>query len=103
MQCTLLPGEILDGIDKVNRNFLWGTSDSARKMHWVEWQKVTKTKEDGGLGLQTTKGRNIAMLAKLNWRFHTEEAPWSQVLQSKYYNNRRVNTTNADKLPCSQV
>ena len=33
MQCTLLSGKILDGIDIVNRNFLWGTSESARKIH----------------------------------------------------------------------
>ena len=67
MQCTKLSGRILDGIDRVNRNFLWGTTETAKKIHWVGWQKVTKTKKDGGLGLQAAKGRNIALLAKLNW------------------------------------
>lgn len=33
MQCTQLPGKILEGIDRVNRNFLWGSSDLVRKMH----------------------------------------------------------------------
>ena len=104
MQCTLLPGKILDGMDSVNRNFLWGTSESARKIHWVRWQKVTKTKEEGGLCLQTARGRNIAMLAKLNWRLHIKnDAPWSQALRSKYCNNRRVNLANVDKLSCSGV
>ena len=28
-----------------------GSSEAIRKMHWVRWQKVTKPKEDGGLGL----------------------------------------------------
>ena len=38
---------------------------------------MTKSKEEGGLGLQSAKGKNIAILFKLNWRFHTEkEAPW---------------------------
>ena len=66
MQCTYFSGKILEGIDRVNRNFLWGTSEAAKKIHWVGWQKVTKPKDEGGLGLQTAKGRNISLLAKLN-------------------------------------
>ena len=106
MSCNviLLPRRILDGIDRVNHNFLWGTTESIRKIHWVRWHKVTKPKEEGGLGLQTARGRNIAMLAKRNWRLNTEkEAPWAKVLQEKYCNNRRLNAANADKLPCSRT
>ena len=66
MQYAYLPGRILDGVDRINRNFLWGSSDSAKKVHWVGWDKVTKSKEEGGLGLHSAKGRNIALLAKLN-------------------------------------
>jgi len=66
MQCNYIPRRILDGIDWVNWNFLWGSSEVIRKMHWVGWQKVTKPKEEGGLGLQTARGRNTALLAKLN-------------------------------------
>ena len=51
MQCAHLPGKILDGLDRVNRNFLWGTSEAARKIHWVGWHKVAKLKDRGGLGL----------------------------------------------------
>lgn len=35
IQCAYLPGRILDGVDRVNRNFLWGSSNSAKKVHWV--------------------------------------------------------------------
>ena len=37
--------------DCVNRNFLLGSSEMSKKVHWVRWQKVTKPKEEGGLGL----------------------------------------------------
>ena len=37
-------------------------------MYWVGWDKVTKPKVEGGLGIQTAKGRNMAYLSKLNWR-----------------------------------
>lgn len=65
---------------------------------------MTKTKEEGGLGLQSAKGRNIALLSKLNWRFHIEsKAPWVQVLKMKYYSHRRRIASNANKLPWSPI
>ena len=104
MQCNLLPGKVLDGIDRVNRNFLWGSTEEKGKMHWVGWKKVTRAKEEGGLGLQTAKGRNTTLLAKLNWRFHTEDkAPWAKVLRMKYCNPQRLSSRNASKLPCSRI
>ena len=91
-------------MDRVNRNFLWGSTNTVKKIHWVGWEKVTKPKEEGGLGLQTAKGRNVDLLSKLNWRFHTEgEAPWAKVLKLKYCNNRKRVAANADKLPCSSI
>ena len=67
MQSCMLPGKVLEGIDRVNRNFLWGSSENNKKMHWVGWKKVTRPKEDGGWGLQAARGRNTTLLAKLNW------------------------------------
>lgn len=37
MQGTHLPKKITNAIDRVNRNFLWESSESARKTHWVSW------------------------------------------------------------------
>ena len=51
MYSNLLPNKVLEGIDRVNRNFLWGSSEHNRKMHWVNWGEVTKPNEMGGLGL----------------------------------------------------
>ena len=65
IQNALLPNNSLDGIDRVNRNFLWGSNDHVKKMHWVNWDVVTKPKDAGGLGLQSAKGRNTALLALL--------------------------------------
>ncbi|KAL0012167.1 hypothetical protein SO802_007275 [Lithocarpus litseifolius] len=104
MQSAYLSSKIIEGIDRVNRNFLWGSPDSVRKMHWVGWSKVTKPKEKGGLGLQSAKRRNLALLAKLNWRLQTEgESLWAKVLKGKYCSTRRVTSRNRDKLPCSRV
>ena len=34
MQSNQLPARVLEGIDRVNRNFLWGSDESKGKMHW---------------------------------------------------------------------
>ncbi|XP_065632397.1 uncharacterized protein LOC136068763 [Quercus suber] len=47
MQCTYIPNKILEGVDRVNRNFLWGLSESAKKIHWVGWQKIWKAAKKG--------------------------------------------------------
>ena len=76
--------------------------DQARKMHWVKWDNGTKPKNLGGLGLQTAKGRNTALLAKLNWRLHSKDnAPWSRVLKLKYGTRQRINSRHPARLPCS--
>ena len=61
MQCSYLPDRILQGVDHVNKNFLWGLTDTVKKMHWVGWHKVTKLKSEGGLGLQTAKGKEYCI------------------------------------------
>ena len=59
MQSNLLPSKILHGIDRVNRNFIWGSMDQVRRRHWVKWDKVTKPKNFGGLGLQQRKEETL--------------------------------------------
>ena len=44
-----------------------------RKLHLVRWNKIAKPKKEGGLGLQAARAKNIALLAKLNWRLYQEK------------------------------
>lgn len=65
---------------------------------------MTKSKEEGGLAIQSAKGRNQALLTKLNWRFHVEkDALWVEVLNKKYCSTRRIKAINGDRLPCSRT
>ena len=54
-----------DGVDKIIRDLLWGSTEEKRKMHMVNWRTVTLPKDLGGLGLHSMKDRNLAILAKL--------------------------------------
>jgi hypothetical protein len=53
-------------IDKLNRNFLCGSSKDKKKMHIVGREKICKPKSVWDLGLYSTKPRNIALFSKLN-------------------------------------
>ena len=66
MQGRVLPVHLCEKLDKVNRYFLWGTTNEKRKMHIVGWNKIIQTKENGGLGIQEARAKNITLLAKLN-------------------------------------
>ena len=102
MQAAALPIHLCDKLDKINRDFLWGSTNEKRKMHMVRWGKIIKPKEEGGLGIQSTRAKNLALLAKLNWRlYHEKEALWARVLLNKYYSNARMISSNPDGLPSS--
>jgi len=40
--------------------------DNKKKLHLVSWSKITKPKKEDGLGLQSAKEKNLALLVKLN-------------------------------------
>ena len=103
MQCHNLPAKVCDSIDKMMRDFIWGSTEERRRMHMVRWSTVTLPKELGGLGLYSMKHRNEAILAKLCWRLaHGEGKLWANMLLAKYLCPSRL-TEEGRKLPCSRI
>ena len=89
MQCVAFLTN-LHSVDKLSQNFLWGSIDNKKKLHMVSWKKITKPKREGGLGIHAAKAKNIAFLAKLNWRLKTEMSSlWAKVLNHKNRVDRR--------------
>ena len=89
-------------MDKINRDFLWGSTREKEKLHLVGWGKIIKPKEVGGLGIQATREKNLALLAKLNWRIYKEkEALWANVILKKYCSVDKRRSSNPNKLPAS--
>uniref|UniRef100_A0A2N9IZP5 C2H2-type domain-containing protein n=1 Tax=Fagus sylvatica TaxID=28930 RepID=A0A2N9IZP5_FAGSY len=84
MQNVALPTRVCSTLDKLNRDFLWGSTEESKKMHMVSWGKICRPRDLGGLGLYSTKARNIALLAKLNWRaMEDPNSLWAKTLIAK--------------------
>lgn len=65
MQTIAIPKGVCEEIEKIVRRFIWGG------MHLVKWDKVTRPKSEGGLGIRNIESMNLALLAKLGWRLLT--------------------------------
>ncbi|KAK2441392.1 hypothetical protein QL285_012694 [Trifolium repens] len=94
MQIAWLPQATCDFIDRTARNFLWKGS-STTGMHLVGWDKITKPKKLGGLGIRKAREANTSLLGKLVWNIHqNNDALWEQVLKHKYLKEETLlNTT----------
>ncbi|KAD4179295.1 hypothetical protein E3N88_27886 [Mikania micrantha] len=80
------PMAIIQKLDKIRRNFLWGGSERHNKIHWVAWEKVIQPKENGGLGLGSLSDINLCLLAKWWWRFKVEyNSLWGRVIASVHH------------------
>lgn len=86
MQIFRLPAYTTNLIDKLCRNFLWGSTPAKQKLHPIKWATVCLPTQHGGLNIPLAKQRNQALLMSLSWRYHitTPNSLWACMLHSKY-------------------
>ena len=85
MQSVKLPFELCDKLDKLSRDFLWGSSTVKRKMHLVKWDVVCLLRKKGGLGVKNMRLMNQALLAKASWRLaQDDKGLWARMMRGKY-------------------
>ncbi|KAK6131598.1 hypothetical protein DH2020_034612 [Rehmannia glutinosa] len=88
MSCFQIPADTCHQIDKLIANFWWGQEGDERKIHWLQWKKMCKPKENGGLGFREISAFNKAMLAKQGWRLLQEDGSLlARTLKARYYPN----------------
>ncbi|XP_057418459.1 uncharacterized protein LOC130712657 [Lotus japonicus] len=85
MQTSLLPKEVCGKLEKIQRDFIWGTGDMTHGAHSIAWPKLCCSKQDGGLGLRRMYDFNKSLVMKLGWGLVSNpDALWARVLRDKY-------------------
>ncbi|GAU23240.1 hypothetical protein TSUD_172690 [Trifolium subterraneum] len=80
-----MPVKVWREVVRVQRNFLWGGLSKKRRINWVKWSDICKTKKDGGLGIKDLRLVNLSLLAKWRWKLLMEGGDvWKNVLVAKY-------------------
>ena len=71
--------------ERIQRNFLWGSSEGSFKYPLVAWDKVCSPIEMGGLGIRNVVSFNQVLLGKWLWRYRHEVSHlWRRVISTKY-------------------
>jgi hypothetical protein len=70
-----LPASVLNCIEKLQRDLLWGGLSEEFKYHLVNWSKICCSTYEGGLGVWNLLMFNRALLRKWLWHcVHESEA-----------------------------
>ena len=80
-----IPKTVPTRLERIQRNFLWGSSVEYFKYPLVAWEKVYLPCELGGLGIWKLVPFNQALLGKWLWRYgHETSHLWRRVISLKY-------------------
>ncbi|WOH11192.1 hypothetical protein DCAR_0830672 [Daucus carota subsp. sativus] len=84
-----IPTTVVQKIEIIRRRFLWGEDiEGKRKVHLISWDKICRSKVEGGLNITSLKDRNHALLSKWWWRAYSERGSfWNNFFTSCYGNS----------------
>jgi hypothetical protein len=91
MSCFDFTKQLCEEISALIARYWWSQQDKTNKCRWISWEKMRRSKKNGGLGFQDLYIFNLAMLSWQGWRLI--EAPdtlCAQVLKARYYPNCSV-------------
>ncbi|KAJ0561825.1 putative RNA-directed DNA polymerase [Helianthus annuus] len=83
------PMKVIKQLERLRKDFLWGSDPEHEKMSWVAWQRIMAPIELGGVGIWSLKEANTALLAKWWWRFKVDgPCLWRNVIWNLHSSSR---------------
>jgi hypothetical protein len=52
LSCYQMPVGCCNDIDSMLAKFWWGSNEEKRKIHWMSWERLSRAKNDGGMGFR---------------------------------------------------
>jgi hypothetical protein len=89
MSIFLLPSTLIGDIEKMLNSFWWGhNGTNGRGLHWLSWERLSVSKDYGGMGFKNLQAFNIAMLGKQAWNLTTKPSSLiTKLLKARYFPN----------------
>lgn len=86
LSSRLIPSIVVHEIEKLIRQFLWGSTDGVKKFHFVVWEILSLPFEWDGLGLRNLRIRNNALLCKWFWQLWEKRYEWMCLKENMVWN-----------------
>ena len=64
MSLFRMPMNVSSRLEKIQKDFVWGSSSIKRKIHLIKWENVCQCKMKGGLGIISLILMDKALLSK---------------------------------------
>ncbi|KAK9125487.1 hypothetical protein Scep_014333 [Stephania cephalantha] len=86
MFAFILPKGTIRALTQAMARFWWALSNKDRGVHWCSWERMSKPRGVGGLGIQDIEMFNISFLAKQALRIYRGESGLlGDFLKTKYF------------------
>ncbi|XP_058724620.1 uncharacterized protein LOC131596076 [Vicia villosa] len=86
MSCYRLPETTCKELEAMLASFWWGSKHGKRKIHWMSWEKMARSKQAGGMGFRGISEFNTSLLGKHYWRLlDGDHTLVGKIFKGRYY------------------